>query len=282
MRLSSPPTLSSLTTPAGYTLTVHDWRVNVGTNLRGVVLIVHGLGEHAGKYHALAKVFNRLGFSVRAYDQYGHGQSPGKFGRLLTHAQLVQDLEYAAAHTRAHMPKRLPLIVYGYGLGGLVAAHCVALQQQRVDGLILLSPAMQLIESRAKQWSVRLASYLVPHLKTKLAHFPANASGNSLYGQSTPSDRHSTKHVSARLAAYTHLAKRCVHSAAPRWNTPTLLLQSETESTTHSQTGAEFAKAVPSRVLVTKYCSSASDERPHPTTLDAALLAVQTWLIQRY
>ena len=45
---------------------------------RGVVLLVHGLGEHAGRYDAVASILRSWGFEVRGYDQRGHGQSGGK------------------------------------------------------------------------------------------------------------------------------------------------------------------------------------------------------------
>jgi len=46
----------------------------------GQILLVHGLGEHARRYDALADVLTDVGWRVSAYDQIGHGQSPGRRG----------------------------------------------------------------------------------------------------------------------------------------------------------------------------------------------------------
>ena len=49
-----------------------------------MVLLVHGLGEHAGRYDHVARRLNGWGFAVRGYDQYGHGESGGVRGALPT------------------------------------------------------------------------------------------------------------------------------------------------------------------------------------------------------
>ena len=70
-------TLTAYTASDGENLAVYDWPLADGRPQRGTVLLVHGLGEHAGRYHAVAHHLNAWGFAVRAYDQYGHGQSDG-------------------------------------------------------------------------------------------------------------------------------------------------------------------------------------------------------------
>ena len=62
-------TLSTFTASDGENLAVQDWPQREGVRQRGAVLIVHGLGEHAGRYDGLAHVLNGWGFAVRSYDQ---------------------------------------------------------------------------------------------------------------------------------------------------------------------------------------------------------------------
>ena len=63
---------SPLTAEDGTNLVVVDWPLSKAP-VRGAVLIVHGLGEHAWRYDHVAEQLNEWGFAVRAYDQYGHG-----------------------------------------------------------------------------------------------------------------------------------------------------------------------------------------------------------------
>ena len=75
-------TLSTFTASDGDNLAVQDWHLPAGVAQRGAVLVVHGLGEHAGRYDQLARALNSWGFAVRSYDQYGHGESDGTRGGL--------------------------------------------------------------------------------------------------------------------------------------------------------------------------------------------------------
>ena len=70
-------TLSTLPVADGALLACYDWALPRHATPRGTVLLVHGLGEHMGRYDALAQDINRWGFSVRGYDHDGHGQSQG-------------------------------------------------------------------------------------------------------------------------------------------------------------------------------------------------------------
>ena len=78
-------TLSTFTASDGENIAVQDWHLPEDVRPRGQVLLVHGLGEHAGRYDALAGVLNDWGFAVRGYDQYGHGESDGPRGLRKTH-----------------------------------------------------------------------------------------------------------------------------------------------------------------------------------------------------
>ena len=121
---------SPLTARDGTHLVVMDWPLDKGP-VRGVVLIVHGLGEHAWRYDALALQLNNWGFAVRAYDQYGHGESMGQRGALPSDDRLLQDLAEVVDETRVRMHDETPLIVLGHSMGGLVAARFVSLGMRR-------------------------------------------------------------------------------------------------------------------------------------------------------
>ena len=80
--MAEASTLSTYTASDGENLAVQDWPLSEGERLRGVVVIVHGLGEHAGRYDHVARRLNSWGFAVRGYDHYGHGDSGGVRGAL--------------------------------------------------------------------------------------------------------------------------------------------------------------------------------------------------------
>ena len=105
-------TLSTFTASDGDNLAVQDWYLPEGVRQRGAVLVVHGLGEHAGRYDVLAHILNAWGFAVRSYDQYGHGESDGTRGGLPHPNRLLDDLADLVESTRVRNPG-VPLIVGG-------------------------------------------------------------------------------------------------------------------------------------------------------------------------
>ena len=91
---------------------------------RGTVLIVHGLGEHIGRYATLAGRLNAWGWHVVGHDQRGHGRSDGARGAIARGDALLHDLALVIDAVRAGLPA--PLVLLGHSLGGLVAARFVA------------------------------------------------------------------------------------------------------------------------------------------------------------
>ena len=128
-------TLSTLPVADGALLACYDWALPRHATPRGTVLLVHGLGEHMGRYDALAQDINRWGFAVRGYDHYGHGQSQGQPGTLPSATRLLDDLAEMVDATREHMARSMapgaPLILLGHSLGGLVAGPASAMKRAR-------------------------------------------------------------------------------------------------------------------------------------------------------
>jgi hypothetical protein len=82
----------------GTRLFCRDWLVPGATS---AVQMVHGLGEHGGRYSALARLFNEAGLSVRICDHRGHGNSGGRQGSLIQSDDLLRDLKQASMTSAA-------------------------------------------------------------------------------------------------------------------------------------------------------------------------------------
>lgn len=109
----------------------------------GVIIMIHGLGEHIDRYHHWAKRFNKNGWAVLAYDLRGHGKSEGKRGNGNYVAHL-NDIDTIFAHARrlfGHLPK----ILYGHSMGGNLALGYEITRKPHIDRLIVTSPWLQLV-----------------------------------------------------------------------------------------------------------------------------------------
>ena len=86
---------------------------------RGAVALVHGLGEHSGRYERLARRFTDAGFAVWAIDLRGHGQSPGARGDT-RFAPALEDIDALVARCGAS-GAGVPVFLYGHSLGALLS-----------------------------------------------------------------------------------------------------------------------------------------------------------------
>src|ERR1019366_2675004 len=89
------PRERSLSAADGIPLLVADWPTGSAAAAGDGIVLMHGLGEHCGRYTQVARFFNDCGFSVRAYDHRGHGRSGGARGDVPDVETLLQDAKIA-------------------------------------------------------------------------------------------------------------------------------------------------------------------------------------------
>ena len=88
---------------------------------KGVIVLVHGLGEHSGRYRThFADYFTNEGFSILTFDLPGHGKSSGKRGHIKEYEDFNKLLSAGISHAKKKYPT-LPIFLYGHSLGGLIA-----------------------------------------------------------------------------------------------------------------------------------------------------------------
>ncbi len=163
--------------PSGITPSEGTARVADGTNLRtlhwaaegepwAVALVVHGLGEHAGRYRTVAGALTAAGIDVHAYDHRGFGGSAGMRAYVDRWSQFHDDLATRMLATRAAAPG-LPLILYGQSLGGLIAAGYVLSGRDlpMPDLLVLSAPALDSAQPAWKKTLARLLTGITPRMR---------------------------------------------------------------------------------------------------------------------
>src|SRR5438270_291626 len=115
---------------------------------RAVVVIVHGIGERAGRYGHVAARLNAAGFAAYALDHRGHGRSSGPRGLIDRMDNAVEDVDSLVSLAATRHAGR-PLHLLGHSMGGAIAITYALRHQERLRGLLLSSAAASLGSARS-------------------------------------------------------------------------------------------------------------------------------------
>lgn len=143
----------------GTSLYVSDYLLPLA-DARGGIVIMHGLGEHSGRYRQLAHRLNQAGWSVRCYDHRGHGRSEGAPGDVPNGLPMLQDAQIVIEDFSSRTGY-VPFLL-GHSMGGLFAAHFALAARAPLRGLILSSPALALALTRPQQVLFKAMRALAP------------------------------------------------------------------------------------------------------------------------
>ncbi|RZI82328.1 MAG: alpha/beta hydrolase [Rubrivivax sp.] len=251
---------ATIGTRDGLALATRHWPLPDGVSPRGVALLVHGLGEHIGRYDHVAKLLNGWGWAAVGYDHRGHGRSPGPQGRLTDQTDLLHDLAAVVDATRTAYPGQRLLLI-GHSLGGLVAARFVAAQASPAEGapwarpvdlLVLSSPAFDPGLSWAQKTLLSTFGALLPDLPVPNGLKPDWICSDPAVVKAYLADPLVHDRATGRLTRFILEGGANVLQRAPHWTTPTLLLYGGADRCVRPAGSARFAAAAPHAVVCTQ------------------------------
>ncbi len=108
---------------------------------RAIIAIVHGFGEHSGRYPNVVNYFVPRGYAIYGFDHRGHGRSPGKRGHINAWSEYRDDVRAFLQLVAAQEPSR-PVILLGHSLGGLIALEYVLRDPAGLRGVIASGPLL--------------------------------------------------------------------------------------------------------------------------------------------
>lgn len=106
----------------------------------GRIVVVHGLGEHAGRYGELAAHLSARGLDVLSWDQRGHGRSEGRRGTVRSFAHFLEDLDRVVALARQTPGGNGDPFLLGHSLGGLIVLRWLQTRKPAVRGAVISAP----------------------------------------------------------------------------------------------------------------------------------------------
>ena len=228
---------------------LRGWAWPVPSEAVGQLLLVHGLGEHARRYDRLANILWANGWQVLAYDQLGHGQSPGRRGDLPSADALVEDL--AAVYGQWGSPE-LPRVVLGHSLGGLVVADWISGRlspHHKPVGIVLSSPALGAKTNLIQRFMLATLPKLFPHLCVVNGLNPALISHDAAVVNQYRTDPLVHNRISALLAAWIIARGSEVQQRASEWRMPMLVQYAGDDYLVDAETTRQFTQNIPAGVV---------------------------------
>ncbi len=192
---------------------------------RGVMMIIHGLAEHSGRYGNLVDRLVPAGYAAYGLDHYGHGKSDGDRAHVDRFETFIDGLECYQAMIQGWHPG-LPLFIVGHSMGGLIGAYYLLDHQSGLAGAVLSGPAVKIPSniSAATIFAGKTLSALAP--KTRLLPLEAAAiSRDPLVVKAYVTDPLVyTGKMTARLSAEMLKAMQRVTAEAAKITLPILIL----------------------------------------------------------
>jgi alpha-beta hydrolase superfamily lysophospholipase len=133
--------------------------------VKAVACLVHGLGEHAGRYRDVTGVLTGAGIALFSLDLRGHGLSDGKRGHAAPRSMILADVDALIRHARETHPG-VPVFLYGHSLGGNIVLSHRLFGKEQVAGTVSTSPWLILAKPlpSAQVAFMRLLGKIVPGL----------------------------------------------------------------------------------------------------------------------
>lgn len=217
---------------------------------RAVVCLVHGLGEHCGRYGHVAAALNAQGYAVLACDQRGHGRSGGQRGVIPSYDALMDDIGLLLAQAGQRFPGK-PRFLYGHSLGGNEVLNYALRRRPNLAGVIATSPGLRTaFKPPAMQLAVgRLMNRLWPAFTLPNGLELAALSRDPAVITAYETDPLNHDRLSARLGVSLLEAGEWAIAHAAEFPVPLLLMHGTADRLTSHEASQAFASKAPTCTL---------------------------------
>ena len=146
----------------GVTFRIQGWEPDHGSP-KALVALVHGLGEHVGRYAHVAQAFTDAGYALVGFDLRGHGKSGGARGHFPSLDVLMQDIRQFFKYLVTKYPE-IPHFLYGHSLGGLLSLTYAIQFSNGLKGVMVTGSALRspLQEQKVKITMAKLLGTIAP------------------------------------------------------------------------------------------------------------------------
>jgi len=211
------------------------------------ICLVHGLGEHSGRYAHFADALTQAGYALLAYDLRGHGRSEGGRGDALSYEVLLDDIARCLDEAATRYPVT-PRFLYGHSLGGGLVLNYALRRRPPLAGVIATSPWLRLAFAPppVKLTLARSMSRLLPSFAQSNGLNPEDLSHDPEVVRLYEIDSLVHDRITARLAVGTLDAGEWALAHASEFALPLLIMHGSSDRITSAEASRDFARQVPS------------------------------------
>ncbi len=224
----------------GLALHGRGWRPDA--EARAVICLVHGLGEHSGRYGHMGEAFNHAGYALMTFDLRGHGRSDGSRGHAPNYAALMTDISALLNEVKLHYPS-LPRFLYGHSLGGNLVIHYALREHPNLAGIIASAPLLR-TASKPPTWKLAMLRAMVgvwPSLSIPNGLETSALSRDPKVVLAYQNDPLTHDRISARLAMNMLRYGQWNLEHAAEFPLPLLLMHGDADRITSAQASRDFA-----------------------------------------
>ncbi len=219
--------------------------VPLTSEVRACVVVVHGLGEHSGRYVNVVNALLAEGYAVYAADHQGFGQSGGPRGHVARFFDYLPDVQHMVQMARNERPD-CPVLIFGHSMGGLISLSYALEYPADVDAMIISAPALL---ANPDPWIVRLMRMMNMIKPTFVIRRPGDGSSISRDPEEVRRFETDPLHVpisSARWAVEILAAQQLVTLRAGEIKLPILMVQGMADTMVVPQATLDFFEQISS------------------------------------
>lgn len=221
---SNTTSLEFRTTRAGVTELRRLWRAS---RPWASVLIVHGLGEHSGRYDRVGTYLASVGIDTHAFDLQGFGASGGRRADI---EHWSNYLFQVADNLAPLFGKRLPVVLLGHSIGGLIAVDYTLSRHRQPDLVALSAPALDAVVPTWKRVGAPLLAKMVPRLTLANPIHPEEIFIDPEMARDYRNDPLTVTRTSVRLGDVIFERMARVERSLDLYSAPTLVVHGDTDT----------------------------------------------------
>ena len=244
---------------------------------RAAISLVHGLGDHSGRYPFLVDAMTAAGYALNAFDLRGHGRSGGPRVYTPSYEALLRDLDVHVENTRRRFPG-LPHVLYGHSFGGAQTLCYVMRRRPSLAAVVASSPGLAsgIKQPPVKVLAGRILSRVAPMLRLPLGSPTSTLSADSAWVSRSLQDPHFSGTLSARIAIEQLTTNEWI-LAQTSFPLPLLIQQGTADRYVDPDVNIAFAGRLKGNVTL-KVWEGLGHELHNELTREEVLAFVRRWL----